>query len=170
MYHPRFITRCPHSSIWFHHPLPHTVIYLIDEWMMTLMQLPSPGSQWSIRVLQNESVTLLGSSFTTESMQLFLLAKAVSLEFMISRLRLLDTHDAILLYLLWSFFVIPRLLYLLLLTHDPLVEEERYDCDLPPPKYFGSENPKCMFWRLSSATACLIAMATKKSEAWLNIP
>ena len=61
--------------------------------------------------MQSETATLLGAPLTTEALPHLLHAKIESLECMISRLRILQAHDA--LYLLRNCFALPKLLYLL---------------------------------------------------------
>ena len=65
----------------------------------------------NIQTTQSEIATLLGAPLTTEALPHLFHARIESLECMISRLRILQAHDA--LYLLRNFFALPKLLYLL---------------------------------------------------------
>ena len=74
------------------------------------------------------SASLLGAPLTTAAMPLLLREKTEALEAMVSRLQLLQAHDAV--YLLRNCFVIPKMLHLLRTSSTWKATEEltRFDC------------------------------------------
>ena len=82
----------------------------------------------AIQQMQCETASLLGAPLTTAAMPLLLQEKTAALENMVSRLHLLQAHDAV--YLLRNCFAIPKMLHLLRTSPTWKATEElaRFDC------------------------------------------